>query len=98
MVLVQPSLTHWPPNGIVGVERESTWQRMHATSRERLASETWEEREARLQQARERLASETTEGRKYESGPWTRGYVTPAISHDETSFSCKMVNPIISRS
>ena len=62
---------------------------MHTTSRERLASETWEEREARLQQARERLASETTEERKYESGTWTRGYVTPAIPHNERSLAAK---------
>ena len=94
---MHPSLTHWPANGIVGVERESTRQRMHATSRDRLESKTWEERGARLQQARERLASETTEERKYiQNCLWTRGYVTPAIPHDETSFSCKMVNPIIS--
>ena len=34
---------------------------MCTNSHDRLASETWEEREARLQQVRDRLAFETTE-------------------------------------
>ena len=45
-----PGPTLWPANGTVDVGRQSIQQRMHATSRDRLASETSEEREARLQQ------------------------------------------------
>ena len=56
--------TSWPHplagQRCCGCGRENTRQQLHATSHDKLASETSEEREARLQQVHDRLAPKTT--------------------------------------